>query len=109
MPRLEVDPLTKTYGSARALAEFKIEGMATVLPFHSHIVTNPAFVGDGKSFDVYTKWIEEEWDNPLEPWPPTGAPADDDEPVERKKVVVEVDGRRVEVSLPGDLAFGGQG
>ena len=51
--------------------------------------------------------IEEEWDNPIEPWSPTGAPADDDEPVERKKVVVEVDGRRVEVSLPGDLAFGG--
>ena len=93
--------------SARALAEYKIEGMATVLPFHQHIVTHPAFVGDGKKFDVYTKWIEEEWENPIEPWTPTGAPADDDEPVERKKVVVEVDGRRVEVSLPGDLAFGG--
>ena len=93
--------------SARALAEYKIEGMATVLPFHAHIVANPAFVGNGKNFDVYTKWIEEEWDNPIEPWTPTGAPADDDEPVERKKVVVEVDGRRVEVSLPGDLAFGG--
>ncbi|MBB1015263.1 biotin/lipoyl-binding protein [Dietzia schimae] len=93
--------------SARALAEYKVEGMATVLPFHQHIVTNPAYVGDGKSFDIYTKWIEEEWDNPIEPWSPTGAPADDDEPVERKKVVVEVDGRRVEVSLPGDLAFGG--
>ena len=93
--------------SARALAEYKVEGMATVIPFHSHIVTNPAFVGDDNGFDVYTKWIEEEWDNPIEPWTATGAPADDDEPVERKKVVVEVDGRRVEVSLPGDLAFGG--
>ncbi|PAY23628.1 acetyl-/propionyl-CoA carboxylase subunit alpha [Dietzia natronolimnaea] len=93
--------------SARALAEYTVEGMATVIPFHSHVVANPAFVGDGKGFDVYTKWIEEEWDNPIEPWSATGAPADDDEPVERKKVVVEVDGRRVEVSLPGDLAFGG--
>src|SRR5699024_3030707 len=87
--------------AARALDEYVVEGMATVIPFHQHIVTNPAFVGDDKGFDVYTKWIETDWENPIEPWTPTGAPTDDDEPVERKKVVVEVDGRRVEVSLPG--------
>ena len=92
--------------AARALDEYKIEGMATVIPFHRHIVTNPAFVGDGKSFDVFTKWIETEWDNPIEPYS-GAADIDEDEKTERKNVVVEVNGRRVEVSLPGDLAFGG--
>ena len=49
----------------RALAEYIIEGMPTAIPFHKHIIENPAFVGDGEKFDVYTKWIEEEWDNPI--------------------------------------------
>ena len=93
--------------AARALDEYVVEGMATVLPFHRHIVTNPAFVGDDDGFDVYTKWIETDWENPIEPWTPSGGAGEDDEPAERKKVVVEVDGRRVEVTLPGDLAFGG--
>ncbi|ANI91799.1 acetyl/propionyl/methylcrotonyl-CoA carboxylase subunit alpha [Dietzia timorensis] len=92
--------------AARALDEYKVEGLATVIPFHRHIVSNPAFQGDGKSFDVYTKWIETDWNNEIEPFS-GGAPAGDDEQVERKSVVVEVDGRRVEVTLPGDLAFGG--
>ena len=92
--------------SARALAEYKVEGLATVIPFHRHIVENPAFVGDGEKFDVYTKWIEEEWENPIEPYA-GGAEADEDEQVPSQKVVVEIDGRRVEVALPGDLALGG--
>ncbi|AZA09860.1 acetyl/propionyl/methylcrotonyl-CoA carboxylase subunit alpha [Corynebacterium pseudopelargi] len=92
--------------SRRALGEYVIEGMPTVLPFHAHIVENPAFVGDGEKFDVYTKWIEEEWENPIEPY----VDADDveeEESVPSQKVVVEIDGRRVEVALPGDLALGG--
>lgn len=92
--------------SARALAEYEVEGLATVIPFHRHIVENPAFVGDGEKFDVYTKWIEEEWENPIEPYA-GGADADEDEQVPSQKVVVEIDGRRVEVALPGDLALGG--
>ncbi|MGV9824512.1 acetyl/propionyl/methylcrotonyl-CoA carboxylase subunit alpha [Gordonia sp. NPDC003429] len=96
----------------RALSEYRIEGLATVLPFHRHIVSNPAFVGrttdDGtETFDVYTKWIETEWDNPIEPY--TGGEPIEDEELPRQSVVVEVGGRRVEVSLPGDLALGGGG
>src|SRR5574340_229761 len=93
--------------AARALAEYEVEGLATVLPFHRHIVTHPAFVGDGEGFDVYTKWIETEWDNPIEPY--TGAaPVDGDteEELPRQKVVVEVGGRRVEGSLPGQFTLG---
>ncbi len=92
--------------SRRALGEYVVEGMPTVLPFHAHIVENPAFVGDGEKFDVYTKWIEEEWENPIEPYV-DAEDAEEEESVPSQKVVVEIDGRRVEVALPGDLALGG--
>ncbi|NLF89808.1 MAG: acetyl/propionyl/methylcrotonyl-CoA carboxylase subunit alpha [Corynebacterium marinum] len=90
----------------RALDEFVVEGMPTVLPFHRHIVSNPAFVGDEEGFEVYTKWIEEVWDNPIEPFV-DAADIPEDEAAPAHKVVVEVDGRRVEIALPGDLALGG--
>ncbi|MFC9434623.1 acetyl/propionyl/methylcrotonyl-CoA carboxylase subunit alpha [Nocardia sp. NPDC057030] len=92
----------------RALAEYRVEGLATVIPFHQAIVEDPAFIGDGTTFDVYTKWIENEWNNTVEPYT-AGAPADEDEQLPRQKVVVEVGGRRVEVSLPGQFSLGGGG
>ncbi|PPJ25221.1 acetyl-/propionyl-CoA carboxylase subunit alpha [Nocardia nova] len=96
--------------AARALAEYEIEGLATVLPFDRHIVTNPAFVGrvtaDGsETFDVYTKWIENEWENTIEPYT-GGQPIEDEDEGARQTVVVEVGGRRLEVSLPGHLTVG---
>ncbi|WP_062994074.1 acetyl/propionyl/methylcrotonyl-CoA carboxylase subunit alpha [Nocardia mikamii] len=91
--------------AARALAEYEIEGLATVLPFDRHIVTNPAFVGDGTKFDVYTKWIENEWENTIEPYT-GGQPIEDEDEGARQTVVVEVGGRRLEVSLPGHLTVG---
>ncbi|TWS26407.1 acetyl/propionyl/methylcrotonyl-CoA carboxylase subunit alpha [Tsukamurella sputi] len=94
--------------SRRALAEFEVEGLATVIPFHRHIVENPAFVGDENGFEVYTKWIETDWENPIEPY--TGGQAiEEDDSLPRQNVVVVVDGRRVEVSLPGELSLGGGG
>ncbi|WP_069165044.1 acetyl/propionyl/methylcrotonyl-CoA carboxylase subunit alpha [Nocardia altamirensis] len=92
----------------RALAEFHVEGLATVIPFHRAIVEDPAFIGDGAKFDVYTKWIENEWVNTVEPFT-SGAQDDEDEDLPRQKVVVEVGGRRVEVSLPGQFSLGGGG
>ncbi|REE72109.1 biotin carboxyl carrier protein /biotin carboxylase [Rhodococcus wratislaviensis] len=89
----------------RALAEFQVEGLATVIPFHRAIVSDPAFIGDGTGFDVYTKWIETEWDNQIEPFTGT-QPIDEDETLPRQNVVVEVGGRRVEVSLPGQFTLG---
>jgi acetyl-CoA/propionyl-CoA carboxylase biotin carboxyl carrier protein len=92
--------------SRRALAEFQVEGMATVLPFHRLVVEDPAFAAttdDG--FTVHTRWIETEWDNTVPPF--TGAAETDDDSAPRHTVVVEVGGRRLEVSLPGDLALGG--
>ncbi|CAB0593364.1 acetyl/propionyl/methylcrotonyl-CoA carboxylase subunit alpha [Corynebacterium diphtheriae] len=93
--------------ASRALNEYIVEGMPTVLPFHRHIVENPAFIGDGEKFEVYTKWIEEEWDNPIEPYVDPTDVDDEEAALPSQKVVVEIDGRRVEIALPGDLALGG--
>lgn len=87
----------------RALDEMVVDGMATVLPFHRVIVRDPAYVGDGKSFTVHTRWIETEFDNTIEPFVATDELP---EPDERQSVVVEVGGRRLEVSLPGGLSAG---
>ena len=86
--------------SRRVLDEMVVDGMATVLPFHRAVVRDAAFVGDGSSFSVHTRWIETEFDNTIEPFAAT-AELPEEEP--RQTMVVEVGGRRLEVSLPGTL------
>ena len=86
--------------SRRALDEFVVDGMPTVIPFHRDVLDNPAYNASNGSFDVYTTWIETDYDNQLEPY--SGA-SETDEPAERERVVVEVAGKRVEVVLPGGL------
>ena len=96
--------------SRRALAEFEVEGMPTALTFHRVIVDDPAFApaDPGEKFSVHTRWIETEFDNTIEPY--SGPTADAAEPAsERTRVVVEVGGKRLDVSLPGDLSLGGGG
>ena len=85
-----------------------VEGLATVIPFHRAVVSDPAFIGDGDGFTVHTRWIETEWDNTVEPFT-GGDPIEEEDTIPRQTVVVEVGGRRLEVSLPGDLAIGGGG
>ncbi|MGN6752233.1 MAG: acetyl/propionyl/methylcrotonyl-CoA carboxylase subunit alpha [Intrasporangium sp.] len=93
--------------SRRALAEFEIDGMPTVLPFHRAVVSDPAFAPQdpAQPFGIHTTWIETEWNNTVAPY--AGGPAETPEAEERQKVVVEVGGKRLEVSLPGGLALGG--
>ena len=92
--------------SRRALAELQVLGLPTVIPFHRKIVNDPAFVATDGKFGVYTRWIETEWVNDLEPW---GGQLDAIDQVSnaRKNVVVEVDGKRIEVSLPARMLQGG--
>jgi acetyl-CoA/propionyl-CoA carboxylase biotin carboxyl carrier protein len=92
--------------SRRALAELQVLGLPTVIPFHRKIVNDPAFVASDGKFGVYTRWIETEWVNNLEPW---GGQADpiDEISNSRKNVVVEVDGKRIEVSLPARMLQSG--
>lgn len=85
--------------SRRALDEFRIEGMPTVIPFHRAVIDDPAFIGDDESFGIYTRWIEEEWNNEL-PAYVDPSDIDENEPAPSEKFVVEVDGRRVEIALP---------
>jgi acetyl-CoA/propionyl-CoA carboxylase biotin carboxyl carrier protein len=89
--------------SRRALAEFTVEGLATVLPFHRAVVSDPAFAPEvGQTpFTIHTRWIETEWDNTISPF--DGA-AEAEEPAGRQRVTVEVDGKRLEVALPAALA-----
>ncbi len=94
----------------RALDEFVVEGMPTALTFHRAVVRDPAFApaDPDEPFAVHTRWIETEFDNTIEPY--SGPTADADaEPAERQSLVVEVDGRRLEVSLPAGLSLGGGG
>ncbi|WP_078280077.1 acetyl/propionyl/methylcrotonyl-CoA carboxylase subunit alpha [Mycobacteroides franklinii] len=95
--------------SRRALAEFNVEGLATVIPFHRAVVSDPAFIGNEDGFTVHTRWIETEWDNTVEPFTADGEAGEEDEALPRQKLVVEVGGRRLEVSLPGDISLGGGG
>ncbi|MFF5918219.1 acetyl/propionyl/methylcrotonyl-CoA carboxylase subunit alpha [Streptomyces flavochromogenes] len=88
--------------AARALAEFKVEGMATAIPFHQAVVVDPAFTAD--PFRVHTRWIETEFVNEIKPFAPAGADADEDESG-RETIVVEVGGKRLEVSLPSSLGM----
>jgi acetyl-CoA/propionyl-CoA carboxylase biotin carboxyl carrier protein len=92
--------------SRRALDEMVVEGMATVLPFHRAIVRDPAYIGDGTTFAVHTRWIETEFDNRIAPFTD---PAEVAEEEPRQTLVVEVGGRRLEVSLPGGIAAGAAG
>ena len=91
--------------AARALAEFQVEGMATAIPFHRAVVIDPAFAPElrdsDEPFTIYTRWIETDFDNTIAPFAPSGA--EGEEPDARETVVVEVGGKRIEVSLPSGL------
>ena len=85
----------------RALAETRLDGMPSVLPFHRAVLVDPAFVAADGNFGVHTRWIETEFVSTIEPYVGTMGAT---EPVETSTYVVEVNGRRLEVRLPSSLA-----
>jgi acetyl-CoA/propionyl-CoA carboxylase biotin carboxyl carrier protein len=111
----------------RALAEFEVGGMPTVLPFHRAVVSDPAFTAE--PFTVHTRWIETEFTGELaaqgagpagvaaQGAGPAGVAAqgagwrDDDggQPGGRERITVEVGGKRLEVVIPAGLGTGGLG
>ncbi|WP_168583374.1 acetyl/propionyl/methylcrotonyl-CoA carboxylase subunit alpha [Gephyromycinifex aptenodytis] len=95
----------------RALAEFEVEGMPTALTFHRAVVEDPAFAPEDpeQPFSVYTTWMETEFNNTIEPYSGPTTDGSTTETTDRTKVVVEVGGKRLEVSLPSDMAFSGGG
>src|SRR5262249_33803059 len=95
----------------RALAEFEVGGMPTVLPFHRAVVRDPAFTGE--PFAVHTRWIETEFSNDLAPYDAAadaaGAAAGADGAAARDRITGEVGGKRLEVTLPAGLGAVGAG
>ena len=86
----------------RALAEFEIDGMPTVLPFHRAVVRDPAFTDE--PFRVHTRWIETEFSAGI---PPYQGPAEvAEEPAGRETITVEVGGKRLEVTVPAGFGTG---
>ncbi|HET8599679.1 MAG TPA: biotin carboxylase N-terminal domain-containing protein [Segeticoccus sp.] len=95
--------------ASRALEEFRVDGMATAIPFHRVVVRDPAFAPEvhgheGDPFTIHTRWIETEFVNEIEPFVPAGVGEEEDEGG-RETVVVEVGGKRLEVSLPSSLGM----
>lgn len=94
--------------SRRALAEFEVTGLPTVLPFHRAVVSDPAFATpDDSPFSIYTQWIETDFDNDIPAW--SGSPETLPEPAARESVVVEVQGKRIEVTMPSIVGGGAAG
>ncbi|MEU9158232.1 biotin carboxylase N-terminal domain-containing protein [Streptomyces sp. NPDC048417] len=89
--------------AARALDEFRVEGMATALPFHRAVVRDPAFAPAEGPFTVHTRWIETEFVNDIEAFMAAPAAGPEADGAGRETVVVEVGGHRLEVSLPAVL------
>ena len=89
--------------SRRALAEFQVDGIATALTFHRAVVDDPAFApaDPNEAFRVHTRWIETEFDNQIPAY--SGTTDGSSDAAARESVVVEVNGKRIEVTLPAGL------
>jgi acetyl-CoA/propionyl-CoA/long-chain acyl-CoA carboxylase, biotin carboxylase, biotin carboxyl carrier protein len=88
--------------AGRALAEFEVAGMPTVLPFHRAVVADPAFAEP--PLRVHTRWIETEFSAPM----PAQDPASAADPADRETVTVEVGGKRLSVVVPAALGVPGR-
>ncbi len=87
--------------SRRALKELVIEGMPTVVPFHQAVLEDPAYTAEDGPFGVHTRWIETEFSGQIAPY--AGPLGEAPEPIPRSRVVVEVNGKRLEVLVPAGL------
>ena len=90
----------------RALSEFEAEGIATALPFHRAVLNDPAFapVDELQKFSIYTSWIESEFKNEIPQYKDSSTPLSNDE---RSSLVLEINGKRIEITMPNGLTSGG--
>ena len=104
MAKLVVTGATREQALARArraLDEFRIEGVASVLPFHRAVAADPAFTAE-QGFAVHTRWIETEMQTRFEPAARPGPEA-----AALVRSWIELDGRRMRLGLPAGLALAG--
>jgi acetyl-CoA/propionyl-CoA carboxylase biotin carboxyl carrier protein len=104
MAKLIVTGATREQAMARArraLKEFRIEGLPTVLPFHRAVMAHPDFVS-ADAFKVHTRWIETDFANgeaaAMRPDPLPDAAL--------LRTAIEVDGKRMALGLPAVLLSG---
>jgi acetyl-CoA/propionyl-CoA carboxylase biotin carboxyl carrier protein len=105
MAKLIVTGATRAQAIARArraLKEFRIEGVASVLPFHRAVMAHEDFTS-ADAFKVHTRWIETDFANTLQAAVRAEAPASDAALV---RTAMEIDGRRVSLGLPAELLRG---
>ncbi len=103
MAKLIVTGATRAQAIARArraLAEFRIEGVATVLPFHREVMQHPDFIGE-QGFQVHTRWIETDFAHTL-----AALRAEPEPDLSLQRTAIEIDGRRVVLGLPAQLLRG---
>ncbi|MBN9411242.1 MAG: ATP-grasp domain-containing protein [Burkholderiales bacterium] len=105
MAKLVVSGATRSEALARArraLREFRIEGVASVLPFHRAVVDHPDFAAADGAFRVHTRWIETDFAGPLD----AAARVDPHHAPGLVRTAIEIDGRRVMLGLPSSLLSG---
>ena len=103
MAKLIVTGATREQAIARArraLAEFKIDGIASVLPFHRAVMDHDDFTGG--HFAVHTRWIETDFAEQITLAPRTLSVAGD----AVLRTFIEIDGKRHELGLPSALLQG---
>lgn len=86
--------------SRRALAEFGVEGLVTVIPFHRLMLTDDAFIeGTHTTNYLDNELASEAIENAQERWGPAEVEEEDEEEVVEREFTVEVNGKRFEVNL----------
>ena len=104
MAKLIVTGATREQAIARArraLAEFSIEGIASVLPFHRAVMDHADFTGPER-FAVHTRWIETDFAESITLAPRVEPKAE----VDILRTFVEIDGKRHALGLPAALLRG---
>jgi acetyl-CoA/propionyl-CoA carboxylase biotin carboxyl carrier protein len=104
MAKLIVTGATRQQAIARArraLKEFRIEGLASVLPFHRAVMDHADFTSED-TFKVHTRWIETDFANDLA----AALRAEPQADARLVRTVAEIDGRRVTLGLPAALLAG---
>jgi len=89
--------------AARALREFRIEGVASVLPFDQAVLDQPDFRAENGDFRVHTRWIETDFAEVLAAAMEPHARVTPAAPARMLRLAVEIDGKRHELGLPANL------
>src|SRR3954469_18660799 len=82
----------------RALGEYEIEGLTTLIPFHLAILATEQWAKGETCRDLLD---DPDWLKSLDPGAPSGAPAEEEEEAEPREYKVEVGGKLFDVRVFG--------